>query len=110
MSSRPARLLDRYAGTDNLERAQVVAESAAAPAGGRRRAGEVAPGLSVAVLTLDRPDLIIPLIERLSGAAAAFAAVLVFTGPGRFSLDHLIGAERREARAERRLAKRAASR
>ncbi len=73
MSSRPARLLDRYAGTDNLERAQVVAESAAAPAGGRRRAGEVAPGLSVAVLTLDRPDLIIPLIERLSGAAAAFA-------------------------------------
>ncbi len=79
---------------------------------GLAQAGLMATVYALAVLTTT--PVLDPATGVLSGenalAYAAFAAVLVFTGPGRFSLDHLIGAERREARAERRLAKRAASR
>lgn len=68
MSSRPSRNLDRYAGTGNLQRAQGIGTTAPPHRGALR-----SPGLSVAVLTLDRPDLILPLIASLSTARATFA-------------------------------------
>ncbi len=69
MSRESARPLDRYAGTDNLDRARAVA-SAAAPAAST---AQLTPGLSVAVLNLDRPDLILALLDNLRDARTAFA-------------------------------------
>lgn len=62
-----------------------------------------------ALWVLASSPVIDPRTGGLSGEAAlAFAALalpLVFTGPGRFSLDHALGGARRERRVERRAAR-----
>lgn len=56
-----------YAGTSNLQRAADVDTSAPTPA------PELRPGLVVAVLNLDRPDLLLPLLDVLGEGPAVFA-------------------------------------
>ena len=58
-----------YAGTTNLQRAEAIAVSTPVPPPATR------PGLAVAILNLDRPDLLLPLLDTLSGGPAAFSAV-----------------------------------
>lgn len=55
--------LDPYAGTDALARAEAAREEENPVAGAAR---DRPPGLSVVVLTLDRPDLVVPLARTLS--------------------------------------------
>lgn len=63
-----------------------------------------------AVLLLPTVAVIDPVTGGLSGEAtlayAALALPLVFTGAGRFSLDHAVSGTRRERLADRRLARR----
>lgn len=60
-------LEDFYDASSNYARAQklVMAKS-------RRRTGHYAPGLSIIILNLDKPELIIPLIEDLKKARDAY--------------------------------------
>lgn len=62
-----AHRLDRYLGTDNLSRARTIEEN-------RRTVRSVAeePGLSIVILTLNKPELILPMIEWLTRAANYF--------------------------------------
>ena len=57
-----------YAGTTNLQRAEAI--STALPT----RPPATRAGLAVAILTLDRPDLILPLLDVLATGPAVFAA------------------------------------
>lgn len=57
-----------YADTTNLQRAEAISTSAPEPPRATR------PGLAVAILNLDRPDLLIPLLDVLAEGPAAFAA------------------------------------
>lgn len=57
-----------YAGTSNFQRAEAIAT--AAP----ERPPATRPGLAVAILTLDRPDLLLPLLDVLAEGPALFAA------------------------------------
>lgn len=58
-----------YAGTTNLERAEAITVTAPVlpPA--------THPGVAVAILNLDRPDLLLPLLDVLAEGPAAFGAV-----------------------------------
>lgn len=56
-----------YAGTTNLQRAADINTNAPAPLPSFR------PGLVVAVLNLERPDLLLPLLDVLAEGPAAFA-------------------------------------
>ncbi|MFL6090661.1 MAG: hypothetical protein ACJ71Z_11025 [Aeromicrobium sp.] len=63
--------LDLYASADNLSRAREVSASP------RFAAGSAAPttrGVSVVVLTLEKPELIVPLLDRLEAEQRAFEA------------------------------------
>lgn len=57
-----------YAGTSNLARAEAISTSAPTPVPPTR------PGLVVAILNLDRPDLLLPLLDVLAEGPAVFAA------------------------------------
>lgn len=58
-----------YADTSNLDRAEAITTTAPQPVPPHR------PGLAVAILNLDRSDLLLPLLDVLAEGPAAFAAV-----------------------------------
>lgn len=60
--------LDMYAGTSNFERAEAITSTAPVLPPGTR------PGLAVAILNLDRADLLLPLLDVLADGPAVFAA------------------------------------
>lgn len=57
-----------YAGTTNLQRAEAISTTAPTPPPSTR------PGLAVAILNLDRPDLLLPLLDVLAEGPAVFGA------------------------------------
>lgn len=66
--------------------------------------------VAYALLVLSGAGILDPATGALAGesvlAYAALALPLLFTGAGRFSIDHAVGASGRERRVERRVAKR----
>ena len=60
--------LSRYAGTSNLERSQRIMDSATE----HRQVSDCPPGLTVIVLDLDKPELLLPLLDRMEQVAEAF--------------------------------------
>jgi len=64
----PPPPLDMYAGTTNLQRALAITVTSPEPV------TEAPPGVLVAILNLDRPDLLLPLLTVLADAPAAFAS------------------------------------
>ena len=59
---------DMYQGTSNLQRAAAIAADAP------QRPSTTEPGLAVVILNLDRPDLLLPLLDVLAEGPAVFAA------------------------------------
>lgn len=66
-------LLDPYADTTNLGRVDAVGP-VGAPAAPRAAPGEARRGLSIVILNLDKPELIVPLVDSLAAVEPSFRA------------------------------------